>query len=352
MPAYSVIIPIYNNQKTIERIVGQILDANFPNIELILVDDGSSDDSLKTAKDLARQDSRIVVIHQENAGPSAARNHGLRVARGQFVIFCDADDEIKTESFSQALQQFFEMRSVDMAVFGWEIVQKSVDGAVVARRVLRQPRQVIGGRNVIPEVIKSLGDDGRMYNLWNKIYVKQIIDRHGLALREDLRFGEDLIFNLNYLKHTKKIIYLDADPYYIYEEDSPTSIVSHTKLHYEFRRENLMALDEFASAEADEQTLDDLMFVKWRWLVSYVLAICGSGERFFGQETLVRRAVKDQKLRPRNASKQLSKKRYLMEIILFLLSKLPFALLLAMKLARFIKKQRHSRDVTIELKPV
>lgn len=348
-PSYSIIIPVYNAEKVVKRIVGQILAAQFTDFEIILVDDGSRDKSLTIIKQLSQKDQRIKVIHQENAGPSAARNTGLKAARGHYIIFCDADDEVKTEAFSRVLERFSKWRAGDMIVLSWEIVRKDTAGKITSRRTLAQPEQEICGEDVIPLTIKSVGDDGRMYNLWNKIYDAEIIRQHHLTLRKDLRFGEDLLFNLDYVKHVQKIYFSDIEPFYVYEEDSATSIVSVTRLNYQLRWQNILALEEFAKAKDSQQVQDNLMLFRWRSLVSYVLAVCGSQERFFEQSRRVKQAIKHQQLRPRNVAKKMARKWYIMELILYILINIPFAMLLAMKFSLFIKRCRHNHDLHIQL---
>ena len=133
MPKYSFIIPVYNGEKTIARLAMQILDQSYTDFELILVNDGSKDGSLKIVKDLAQQDSRIIALDKPNGGPSSARNLGLQKARGEFIIFCDGDDEINSSKLSETLQSA-ENSQQDMLVLGWRIVQKDDSGEIIAAR--------------------------------------------------------------------------------------------------------------------------------------------------------------------------------------------------------------------------
>ena len=97
MTAISIIVPVYNAEKTLPRCIDSILAQTFTDYELILVDDGSSDGSLSVCSAYAARDSRIRVLHQENAGVSAARNAGLDAAAGKYIMFCDSDDEVEPE---------------------------------------------------------------------------------------------------------------------------------------------------------------------------------------------------------------------------------------------------------------
>ena len=97
-PILSVIVPVYNSEKYLERCVESVMASSLKNLEIILVNDGSSDCSDKLCDRLAQRDKRIVVIHQQNAGVSAARNRGLEKAEGKYFAFVDSDDYIDRKS--------------------------------------------------------------------------------------------------------------------------------------------------------------------------------------------------------------------------------------------------------------
>lgn len=346
---YSLIIPVYNGAGVIGRIVGQLLSIERRDMELIVVDDGSTDESVGILRHIAESDERLVVVCQGNAGPSAARNRGLQQARGQYIFFCDADDEVRAERLAAVMQQYEAGEAADMVVFGWEIVHKDSEGRVVARRTLTQTAQRLRGDQVIPSIVRSLGDDGRMYNLWNRMYAAHIIRQHELSLREDLRFGEDLLFNLSFISRTESVELSDATPYYIYEEDSPTSVVSVSKLQYSYRKENNRALDAFIAPRRTAALCDDGMFIKWRWLLSYGMAVAASAVSFSEQYRLLRGAIQDQKLYPRNRAGRQSLRRRIIEWCGYFLTRMPLVFLIVMRFMAAVKKRRRARTVDIRL---
>ncbi len=116
LPAVSIIIPIYNVEKYLAECVDSILGQTFQNIEIILVDDGSSDLSGKMADDYAAKDSRIKVIHKENGGLSSARNAGMKIARGDYIYFCDSDDYISLNAIG-ILYKIATENNLDMVLF-------------------------------------------------------------------------------------------------------------------------------------------------------------------------------------------------------------------------------------------
>ena len=103
MKKISVIVPVYNTEKYLKRCVCSIINQNYHNVEIILIDDGSKDSSGKVCDILAEQDSRIKVIHQVNAGVSKARNIGIDNANGDYVVFLDSDDELLPNVFNDLI---------------------------------------------------------------------------------------------------------------------------------------------------------------------------------------------------------------------------------------------------------
>ena len=91
----SVIVPVYNTGKVAKKVIRQLLEQSYQNIEIVVVDDGSTDDSLVRLQELAAKDKRVKLIHQKNAGVSAARNAGIERARGEYMVFVDSDDEVR-----------------------------------------------------------------------------------------------------------------------------------------------------------------------------------------------------------------------------------------------------------------
>ena len=115
-PAVSVIVPIYNVEKYLAECVDSILGQTFQDMEIILVDDGSLDSSSQMADDYAVRDQRVKVIHKENGGLSSARNAGMKIARGEYIYFCDSDDYISLDAI-EILYETATKNDLDMVLF-------------------------------------------------------------------------------------------------------------------------------------------------------------------------------------------------------------------------------------------
>ena len=115
----SIIVPIYNVEKYLPRCIESLMGQTYKNIEIILVNDGSTDNCRHICNDYKKRDNRIIVFHQKNAGVSNARNTGLKVASGQFVGFCDPDDWVESKMYEEMLAAI-NKKNADIAICGYE----------------------------------------------------------------------------------------------------------------------------------------------------------------------------------------------------------------------------------------
>lgn len=190
----SIIIPVYNCIDTISNCIASIQKQTEPDWELILVDDGAGDGSGSVCDQMTACDSRIRVFHKENGGVSSARNQGLEMARGEFVMFCDSDDYPEPDwcrellKAAQAAPDRLPICNFYRKSPSWEHINREQDCGR------------LGG-------YLDTVDMYRLYQLeligtpWNKIYRRDILECNQIRFRPDLSLGEDLIFNLAYIRH-------------------------------------------------------------------------------------------------------------------------------------------------------
>lgn len=182
----SVIVPVYNMERWLQRCVDSVLAQTFRDFELILVDDGSRDGSLAECFRIARRDSRIRVVHQENAGPNAARNHGIDEARGEFVAFVDADDEFYTPDTLESNVKFL-ITDPEIDVVSFPQYRESDD----TKEICNKPAQLTPGLLSDKLTIFTNWYNGRLIDghFPGKIFRKSLFD--GWRLTEEIRFTED-----------------------------------------------------------------------------------------------------------------------------------------------------------------
>ena len=209
----SVIIPIYNAQSTIQRTLDSILNQTYNNIEVILVNDGSSDNSLKICNTYKEKDSRVIVIDKENGGPSSARNEGLKNATGFYVQFVDADDELDYTYTEKMISYFKAYKNLDLVISGITIISKN-------KRFVNFDKCGIITQNNLNELVNQQNFYGLIASPCNKIYLKEKLN---IEFPKDIKNGEDAIFNLNYLQNCKNI-YLTNNESYNYYYENPNSL--------------------------------------------------------------------------------------------------------------------------------
>ncbi len=203
----SVIVPIYNSEKTITRCVKSIQNQTYKNIEIILVDDGSIDNSLKMCKEFAKTDHRIKIIQKNNGGVSSARNIGIESAEGEYIMFCDADDYV-SPNWCSILEK---------------TIKKNLNSWIVSNIYIVDNKGIINSKCSNNDMIKlSYFDIFKMgisaYSC-NKIYRRDIISKYVIRFREDCSFSEDVEFNVKYCLTCNDIVYI-KEPLYYYVNNS------------------------------------------------------------------------------------------------------------------------------------
>ena len=208
MVKVSVIVPVYNGEKSIERCAGSILNQDYPELELILVDDGSRDRSWEIIQAIAAADHRVKAIHQENGGVSSARNRALAEASGTYVQFADVDDWLPMDATKMLVREM-EAQSAELVVGDF---YRIVDGNVSEKGSIE-----MGGALTLQQYANAmmLSPADLYYGvLWNKLYRRDIIEQYSIRMDENISYSEDMIFNLEYLLHVKSVAILKAPVYY------------------------------------------------------------------------------------------------------------------------------------------
>lgn len=218
-PTISIIVPIYNGADSIKKCISSICDQTYKEIEIVLIDDGSKDDTLNICQEYANQDSRIVVLHQENGGVSVARNNGLEHMSGKFVMFVDADDFIDENACRKCLDALNENKS--------DIVTANKIfhiGTRVQKNVLYSNPSFTRSGNEKELFILDLMTtyyDALMNKVpylscgvTAKLFNADLIREHDIKFQENCRFGEDVVFNMECFQWAKSISYIDYDVYH------------------------------------------------------------------------------------------------------------------------------------------
>ena len=229
----SIIIPVYNAEKYLEKCLQSVKEQTFSNFEVLCVNDGSKDDSVKIVEKFVQEDARFYLITQENQGASAARNNGLKHAQGQYIMFLDSDDWYEPEACEKAYEAIT-AENADVALFSgiWEYTNNSViNHALNDKRVVLEGEECIDFRRKMFGLIRDeLGQIAKfdyLSLLYLKIYRREIIEQNNLQIPDIKKIGsfEDGLFNIYYFKYVQKAVYMGL-PLYHYRKDNDTSITS------------------------------------------------------------------------------------------------------------------------------
>ena len=228
----SVIIPVYNAERYLRGCLDSVLRSVHRDFELVLVNDGSTDGSLQICEEYAARDSRIRLISQENRGASAARNRGMDVCRGEWVVFVDADDIISSNFLGLVVRD--EYRSQDLLLF--DFARSDTD---LAERV-PTPETLWFGQAQLLELLRSLllrtqlmeGGNLNFVSPCGKAYRKSLLDRYAIRFDISLSYGEDKLFNTEYLSYITDCAYLPIPVYYYaYHQSSQSHRFDARRIH-------------------------------------------------------------------------------------------------------------------------
>lgn len=204
-PIISIIVPVYNAEKTLTRCIDSILSQIFQGWELLLIDDGSTDISGEICDEYAAKDKRIKVFHKTNAGVSSARNLGLDHTKGEWITFVDADDFVREFYLIHLLKH--SQKHVDLVISYAEIY----NGDNVQEE--SYPSKLVDETNF--EIMFIENDMHWHTSPWSKLYKRSIIERNHLRFCEGMHIGEDAVFLYSYML-CSKTIYISQDTDYCY----------------------------------------------------------------------------------------------------------------------------------------
>lgn len=216
---FSIVIPVYNAKASLERCVDSWLCQTRKDLEIILVDDGSSDGSKELCDRLAKNHSGtcVRVIHQANSGVSAARNAGIRVAEGEFLLFTDSDDYVEPD-YLEKMAVLQESSDADLVLCGYHHLYDGAD-------IVKVPGEThVSAMAEFQQEFLELYKKSDLNMPWNKLYRKALAG----VFDTSLSLGEDLLFNLEYLSKCRRVAVL-GEPLCWYVQDMGKTTLSSEK---------------------------------------------------------------------------------------------------------------------------
>ena len=205
----SIIIPVFNLENELPRCLDSILTQSYQNIEVVVVDDGSSDGSADVMRRYSEKDSRIKPVFQENGGVTSARLHGVREASGQWIGFVDGDDKIESDMYERLLRNSAEYHA-DISHCGYQMCFDDGrihyfhnTGLLVQQDKITALKELLSGVRIEP-------------GLWNKLFHKTLFRSllHGGAVPLDIKINEDLLMNYRLFSEAERTVFEDWCPYH------------------------------------------------------------------------------------------------------------------------------------------
>lgn len=222
---FSIIIPVYNAEKYLEETVNSIVMQNFQDYECLLINDGSKDGSLQLMEKLAIKYSQIKIFSHENHGPAYTRNIGIENARGEYLIFVDADDCLKINILNILFNELKEKRT-DVLCYGYEEIEQNKTKICTIEQGLYYGTKEDVEKNIISILEKRL----LIASTCNKAYARELLLKYNLRLPEQLYLAEDLTFNIDVLQRAKSYQFI-SDIGYCYIHRNKESLIKKYKVN-------------------------------------------------------------------------------------------------------------------------
>jgi glycosyltransferase involved in cell wall biosynthesis len=234
-PLVSIIIPVYNAVEYMSRCLDSCRDQTYKSIEIIIVDDGSKDNSAETGRMYSQKDKRFIVITQENKGVSEARNNGIMHAKGEYITFADSDDWLAPDAISEYVERAQEDKT-DLVIAGFLRVINDVH---IPMGDIKEDLLIT--REHFAERMADAPADFYYGVVWNKLYRTEIIKKHTIFFSPKFKWCEDFLFNLEYLQFitNEYCISTIKRPLYFYVKrlgsvcESPMSYAKTLSMKYE-----------------------------------------------------------------------------------------------------------------------
>lgn len=215
----SIVVPVYNGEKFLVNCITSIINNNYKNIELILINDGSKDKSFEICKEFAQKDKRIKVFNQENSGIAKTRNFGLKIATGDYICFADQDDIVPENAYSSLINNL-NLNKSDICI--GSISQLINEKEKTYRKYSNL--NVIGldkiNEYLLKISVRCLDNNyceitqNYTWTIWNCIYKKSIIDEYNIEFKKFVNYEDDFLFNFDYIKRCEKISFEENVVYY------------------------------------------------------------------------------------------------------------------------------------------
>lgn len=289
MDKVSIIVPVYNVENDLAYCIDSILSQTYENIELLLIDDGSSDSSPEICDEYAKKDKRVRVYHRKNGGVSSARNYGLDNAEGEYVLFVDSDDRIAPDTVKDNINLAI-ANNLDMVIFSFYYhitAQDCINPNIIDKSFCGNHEDFFN------ECFNLLIDKELINAPWNKFIRREIIEKNGIRFNENFSICEDMAFSVETLSACERIMLNNKIYYDYYIKQSGSLVFKFHENYFEalsnFYRLAMEYCNKYKDNEEQKKKLDTLyasltiMFIKMiccrhednaKTKISHIMSIC------------------------------------------------------------------------------
>ncbi|MBU3828746.1 MAG: glycosyltransferase family 2 protein [Candidatus Lactobacillus pullistercoris] len=281
-PFFSIIVPVYQSEKFLLKSIKNLREQTFEKIEIILVDDASTDNSLKLCQKISKEDSRVIVIHHtKNMGASRARNSGIEIAHGKWIIFVDSDDLVSVEMCRSFYDYIKCDPSLDFVACNFVSRKNDLFKKVLTNNVVLKLENKDQNINLIKQMLlsdyrkapqkfqNSFGNNVILNSPWAKAYNKSFLDKNNIKFQTNIKYSEDLLFNIEILACQAKGIYVNN---YIYFYRNNSNSITHQNYLPQII-ENYFYWNQLAQNFFKHKNLNSLIPVLQAYIFSNVLLV-------------------------------------------------------------------------------
>ena len=286
MSFLSIVMPVFNAERTLQRAIGSILNQSFSDFELLVVDDCSTDDSLRVCQSFGNERVRLIAL-ERNVGAAAARNAALDAIRGEYVTFVDADDWLEDDWLLRAASVLKSDASIDCLKCGCSEDYFDGGGQLTYQKICHVDAERLDERAAINRKIVRLESVPLFGYIWNGFYRTAIIRRFALRFDAARRVNEDFFFNLEFFRHARVLRTLDSIGYH-YEKRGGGSLSSTaTNYGYAINRQKIAALVELFDGEIPAESARRIFWMYTRFC--YAALVGGESMSSIRNDELFRR---------------------------------------------------------------
>lgn len=234
----SIILPTFNSEKTINDTIVSVLNQTYNNIELIIVDDGSKDNTINICMKYEKDDNRVRFFTKENSGVSNTRNIALKKSTGKYIMFIDADD-LYCEEYVKKMVDTIEKDNVELSICGCKRINNLMN-----KETNIYVKEHIYDKQEFDNLIEQMQKEDLFNQIWNKIFIKKIIDDNGIKFDENISLGEDFRFVIQYINYINKVKTLN-EILYVYTNSTNGLNMKYRKDRLEVKISNVEVLEEY-----------------------------------------------------------------------------------------------------------